>query len=44
LNEESWPDVIDFKVDDIARLLDTLTHDYEESLLDAYIQLFTECI
>lgn len=44
LNEDSWPDIINFKIEDIPRLLDTLSHDHEESLLDVYLQLFIDCV
>jgi hypothetical protein len=44
LNEDSWPEIINFKIEDIPRLVDTLTHDHEESLLDVYLHLFIDCV
>jgi hypothetical protein len=43
LNEDNWPENVSFKLDDIARLIQSLTHEFDESLLEVYVDLLIHC-
>ena len=41
LGEDQWPTQdIQFTLADLARMLETLVHDFEESLCEVYLDLF----
>jgi hypothetical protein len=41
VGEDTWPtNEIQFTLSDIARIFETLVHDFEESLCDVYLDLF----